>query len=156
MPDPDAHRFVADDATADRLARALLRVQGRRPLTVVVVVLLVLAVACAVRGLGAGAVVCALAAVCLPAMLRFGARRQCRALVPPGTTFELELGPEHLVIRTQRSRAELPLASLRAVRVVDGFVFLRTSQVRGWQAVPQEVVPDAALERLRQECQRRT
>ena len=151
---PRIHVFVADEATASGMARAVFRVQQTTKEFVFIYAAAPLAgvVGWLVTGFWGwlGAAPAALA-ILLVATLR-GLTKQFRSLIPSGSRLETEFCAHTMTIRSPTATAEIVLTAMSELRPVGDFVVFHQTNSRVYSALPRELVPDAELARLRPEA----
>lgn len=143
------YTYVVDEATAGRLAAAALRARARTArfwLTCAgfPVGLLMIAAGTGTGSLAAGALAFALA---LPWLIRRGAVRQVRRVVPVGTRIETAFTDDALTVRMLTGSTTQQFRGLRDLRRHGSGVTFHVGGSRLTQVLPRECFPDEEIAR---------
>ena len=151
---PSIHVFVADEATASGMARAVFRVQQTTKEFVFIYAAAPLAgvVGWLVTGFWGWLIAAPVGLAILPVATLRGLTKQFRSLIPSGTRLETEFRATTTTIRSPTATAAIVLTAMGELRPVGDFVVFHETNSRVYNALPRELFPDEELARLRQEA----
>ena len=143
------HSWTADRAYPRHVVHANVRIVVRRRSTIALAVIFVLLTAVAFLSPEAGFVAPGILAA-LAATLYVTWNIRVRSVLSAGATYRAAVGAESLVAETPYGTIDLLYGLLSEVRAERHVVLVKDRSTRQWMILPRGVLPDAALDQLRE------